>query len=387
MFRTIQITVDAASWTTLGKAVPTTISAAAGSRRVRVDMALLHTALRSRPPSYQGLHIADFWAWLRYFPAVSTDPNLSLRSEWDELDAHQKTILSDDWGVGFSTGIIGQLLGVLVWADTSHVAKLTKGWTPPLVTLTSTNKKGPKKSPDFLGFTAGLDIVVLECKGTQSGSEVSTKQIGKGVAQKQAISFSGVTPLQSLVGGLYIPLETNSAVAEWQVRDPEPGSDGSARPGAPLELAKAILRSEICGFLKMMGLARLAELLDVDADGGGWPTEWRARLPPFVDTMQRNEVNYVGVTRSLELPRGTRIGDTECQALDAYLMISANVLDALAGPSLDKQLRGLVDRVCRHAEPPSWSLEEGEPDGGPSHEATSVALETPSGLRVEVTWR
>ena len=137
----------------------------------------------------------------------------------------------------------------------------------------------------------------------------------------------------------------------------------------------------------MMGLARLAELLDVDADGGGWPTEWRARLPPFVDTMQRNEVNYVGVTRSLELPRGTRIGDTECQALDAYLMISANVLDALAGPSLDKQLRGLVDRVCRHAEPPSWSLEEGEPDGGPSHEATSVALETPSGLRVEVTWR
>ena len=53
------------------------------------------------PPRYSGLSLSNFWAQLRYLPALSRQvPELRLRRLWGDTDSHQKTLLSDDFGMG-----------------------------------------------------------------------------------------------------------------------------------------------------------------------------------------------------------------------------------------------------------------------------------------------
>jgi hypothetical protein len=48
--------------------------------------------------------LAVYWAYVRYCAAIDpSDSGLRLKEEWSDLDSHQITILSDDWGVGFTT--------------------------------------------------------------------------------------------------------------------------------------------------------------------------------------------------------------------------------------------------------------------------------------------
>ena len=83
-----------ASLTTAAQTSPATIN---------VLCALMFTASWTRPPVRYGFSLADCWAWLRYFPAVAPTPDLRLCDEWTMLDPHQKTVLSGDFGVGFTT--------------------------------------------------------------------------------------------------------------------------------------------------------------------------------------------------------------------------------------------------------------------------------------------
>lgn len=208
MYRNVELSLDRQSWTS--GTPPTELNALQGLRRVNVSKALLNLALRTRPPSSIGIDLCDYWAWLRYFPAVSSDSLLSLRDEWIDIDPHQKTILSDDWGVGFTTGIVGQLLNVGVWADTQYAIRLLGN---RLGTLQSGNKHGPKKSPDFIGgrLTASPGLIALECKGTQSSRDNLDAQIESGKAQKNSLQFAqGLPVVAKLVAGLYV---TN---ARWQ---------------------------------------------------------------------------------------------------------------------------------------------------------------------------
>jgi hypothetical protein len=55
---------------------------------------------RTAPPTGYGFSLAEGWAFARYFGAVAAIPDFSLSRPWDDIDTHQKTILSDDWGVG-----------------------------------------------------------------------------------------------------------------------------------------------------------------------------------------------------------------------------------------------------------------------------------------------
>lgn len=43
------------------------------------------------------MSLSEFWAWVRYLHAVADDPDLRLTPTFFELEAHQKTILSDDF--------------------------------------------------------------------------------------------------------------------------------------------------------------------------------------------------------------------------------------------------------------------------------------------------
>ena len=121
------------------------------------------------PPSLAfGTSLREFWAWARCLHAVSDDSDLRLTRELSDLDAHQTTILSDDFGMRvpiywlsehfpFEPPVDGRYsMDRLAAANGAYVADLPK--------------QGPRKTPDFVARDTTGAWHVIECKATQLGN-------------------------------------------------------------------------------------------------------------------------------------------------------------------------------------------------------------------------
>lgn len=223
--RFVRIEIDSASWSASSNSVPTGLAALHGTKReMSVLCALLHTALRTRPPTSTGIDLADFWAWLRYGPAIDDLPDLKLRAAWKDIDTHQKTILSDDFGMGFTTFLLSRVLNFKSFADTLHFAKVAH---PGLYHFLNVKKNGEHKSPDFVAMDSSNDpnnISVIECKGSQSSMPALKKLMKRGIEQKDnllPVAGSGANIKHRLVAGLLIPQSDQDFEATIRLCDPE----------------------------------------------------------------------------------------------------------------------------------------------------------------------
>lgn len=199
--KNIEISHDASTWPS--SKVPSDIRAISTTRSTNIDRALIHTALWTRPPTSHGFNLHDVWAWLRYGRAISAKPDLRLRSEWNDIDPHQKTVLSDELGVGFTTQLLIEELGYKYFADTRYVMSVLR---PGLFKLGKSTKVGPQKSPDYIGWHKSGKFGVLECKGSQSNRKAIYKAINKGITQKKNVTAKSSRYVEhSLVAGLYVP--------------------------------------------------------------------------------------------------------------------------------------------------------------------------------------
>lgn len=206
MNRRFEVLVDSPSWSPA--LVPPELLARVGTRQVDVLTALLFTAISTRPPTTYGFHLSDLWAWLRYIPAVAATDELRLREEWTDVDRHQKTILSDEFGVGFATQFITEVFGCAEFVDTLYAVRVLE---PEKFTLSGELRAGSQKSPDYIARQQNSGYVVLECKGTQSSRAALKRAIARG--QEQKANLGAVSPARinhSLVAGLFIP-QWNSA--------------------------------------------------------------------------------------------------------------------------------------------------------------------------------
>lgn len=222
MQRDIEIEVDASTWP--GGTVPADLTGAAGmgTWNCCVDAALLSLAIHTRPPVVHGFDLADMWAWMRYAPAVAATQDLRLRQEWTGIDAHQKSVLSDDCGVGFTTWFLIEQLHFRGFVETSHFVRCVAA--PGAYYLLNSNKSGPNKTPDYICFDGQWRLSVLECKGSQTNRKVLESAIAKGVPQKQNFRAGlGPTPHLSLVAGLYVPQWGGSSHALLSISDPDWG--------------------------------------------------------------------------------------------------------------------------------------------------------------------
>ena len=68
-----------------------------------------------------GASFAEFWAYLRYIFAWQSDRWLTLTPEFSELDTHQKTILSDDIGMGLPLHWLSRRLNLIGICDGRYV--------------------------------------------------------------------------------------------------------------------------------------------------------------------------------------------------------------------------------------------------------------------------
>lgn len=218
MRKRIEIQIDRASWNPLS--VPSEIENLAdqGFREVDAGIALLHTALWTQPPECFRFSLATFWAWLRYFPALADTTQLRLRQEWQNIDPHQKTILSDELGVGLTTQLFAETLDFMYYADTQYVVKVV---SPSLFSLGRTSKRGPRKSPDYMALDASLDFNVLECKGSQTSQKDLIDAVNSGIVQKENLTKLSKSDFRhSLVAGLFIPQWGNSESPLIHISDP-----------------------------------------------------------------------------------------------------------------------------------------------------------------------
>lgn len=199
---------------------PAALTSAVQASPLNVDFlcALIFTALWTRPPIRYGFSLSDCWAWLRYFPAIAPTPDLRLCDAWTTLDPHHKTVLSGDFGVGFTTWFLNQTLDFVKFSDTLWVVN---SLSPGAFRLASSARRGPQKSPDYIAEDSNGNFSVLECKGGQSSRKELLAAMQRGVPQKANVQAIGAAQLQhSLVAGLFIPQFDHPDSAAIVIGDP-----------------------------------------------------------------------------------------------------------------------------------------------------------------------
>jgi hypothetical protein len=250
MDRQIEIAVDASSWPH-GRAPTAQLLALSGIRQFNVFDILCHIAFRTRPPIQLGFDLADYWPWLRYAPALHGDMFLRLRPEWTDLDSHQKTILSDDFGVGVSSYFLTEALQLSSMVNTQYFIEAY----PQLAALgPAGGKRGPRKSPDYIGVDGNGYYHVIECKGTQSDHATQGQQLATGVPQKKNVSFTNVQTGEALVAGVFVPQAFSQERAKLKIVDPEL-EEGQVKVTASRdELVHALTEIEIASSLNLAGM-------------------------------------------------------------------------------------------------------------------------------------
>lgn len=259
--RSIDISIDTASWG--GKPVPPLVTAlgALNPMNVSVAAALLHTALVTRPPRATGFSLSDTWAFMRYRPAIDNGPRLRLREEWGEIDPHQKTILSDDLGMGFTTYLFSLHLDFRSYADTVRYVRVVN---PAGYELLRRSRNGQYKSPDFVALDGAGRVNVVECKGTQTSRDTLLTAVGKGISQKRNFGArAGYSFALALSAGLFIPQFNNSEDALIHVCDPSKKKLESILSQVPADLIESgVVQIDLAKHFALMGMFSIAARLD-----------------------------------------------------------------------------------------------------------------------------
>jgi hypothetical protein len=215
--------------------------------------------LLTSPPRYTGLSLTHYWAWLKYAAAIHRPTfSLKLRRLLSELDPHQKTVLADDFGIGFPCHYLIDQHGFEDFADTYFLLEhALKGVVSPA----SKPLNGPAKLPDFIAVDSVGALHVMECKGTQTSRAYLSKALSKGVDQKKNLSNSGIFS-SSMVGGIYVPQFKARKAAEIVFVDPDPKDlNAMLSELGQVEVANAVRRVSLAKTLASAGLIHFASTI------------------------------------------------------------------------------------------------------------------------------
>jgi len=213
--RTLQVGIDKTTFPK--KIVPAYLSS--GTVHINMLQALLMLGSVTVPGGTSVASPAIFWAWVRYLSALAPLLPLRVTTPFSELDPHQKTILSDDFGVAVTTQWLSDCVGGFKQVVDgrrfilNYASLLTKA-TP------SAKKTGPRKAPDFVVQDSIGKWHVIECKGTQTSLTHSIGQLDRAQEQKGAIDILPTLKGSSLAAGLYLASENSGKVSTVTVYDP-----------------------------------------------------------------------------------------------------------------------------------------------------------------------
>ena len=153
-------------------------------------ISLLHKLGRMTTP--RGLanmaKLSAGWATRRYFWAIAerTDQNVQFRLSRDalELDFHQKSLLSDEFGIGMAGLFMEQHFEAAESMDVSLALRDEL--------LAQQIEQSGQTQPDYLMWDGqpNPNYYLVECKGSQSGVAESVSQLRRGLEQLPSIEFA-----------------------------------------------------------------------------------------------------------------------------------------------------------------------------------------------------
>ena len=245
MFRSVAVEIDPTTWHTYpgmpartrsptwpppphGPAYPASFGPPNQDWHFDVRQMLLMIGFLTTPSHASGVSLSEFWAWIRYFHAISADDDVRLTPAFHELDPHQKTILSDDFGMGMPIYWLLDRLQLAQVVDGRYFID-SVATSVGAIAATKPKKRGPGKSPDFVAKDTSGVWHVIECKGTQTGEGYREAQLGSvgppitgALAQKRTIGFPSGYSGQRLACGLYMGVEGGQSPSSLKIIDPPP---------------------------------------------------------------------------------------------------------------------------------------------------------------------
>jgi hypothetical protein len=146
--------------------------------------------------------LSSTWAEIRYLWAFQPNfrqsrvTSLRLSNSVKNLDFHQKTLLSDEFGVGFAAYYMSAFEGATDPVDV-FIAKRS---------LQSTIRGNSRRSlPDYIFRGRGIDqYFIVECKGTQSQRSAAVRQLKRGAEQVMTIMIAPPASVTRLVIGSWL---------------------------------------------------------------------------------------------------------------------------------------------------------------------------------------
>lgn len=249
----ILVEIDTKSWKS--KPRPAWAQKVPSMQSIDIDEALLLLGNITTPNGISAASPERYWACVRYFSACANSPDLRIRLPFTGLDPHQKSILSDDFGVAVSTRwLIQQFGGVKDIVDGRQfiinlgIPKTTKKLA----------KVGPTKCPDFVIEDKQGKFHVLECKGTQSGRQHLDRAMRTGAAQKKGIKIKKNVRGEALVIGLSIESELSSKTSRLVVIDPEMVPLTTVHESNVREARSVMARIGLARALNLTGFSEMA---------------------------------------------------------------------------------------------------------------------------------
>ncbi|MXY70889.1 MAG: hypothetical protein F4Y47_20360 [Acidobacteriia bacterium] len=248
MNRRLEVTVDRSTWPKPPglPAFPIRFQDGTSPLVLNIPQLLLLIGYLTTPSHAFGTSLSEFWAWVRYLNAVSDDRDLRLTRAFSDLDAHQKTILSDDFGMGVPIYWLHECLSLELLVDGRYFRDRQSATSG--MNVGDRPKQGPRKAPDFVARDTSGAWHVIECKGTQSGDAYRKQQLGRpgppptgAVAQKRTITLPPGLAGQRLACGLALAVEGDPGASSLRVIDP-PAEDGFGVDEEDLGVAVDTLR-------------------------------------------------------------------------------------------------------------------------------------------------
>lgn len=260
MDRTLRVEVDRSTWPKKGpphypKEFPVLDAAI---ETFNIPSILLTIGYLTTPSYTSGVSLSEYWAWVRYLHAISDSQDMRLtRGFWD-LDAHQKTILSDDFGMGVPMCWLIDRMSIQTVCDGRYFIKRLA--TKTGAETVKSAKRGPNKSPDFVMRDSAGIWHIMECKGTQSGTAYRDQQLGQGGsspsgarAQKRTIVFPAGYTGQRLASALMIDVENGKDQSVLKIVDPPPEDDFEVSEKQIVYAADTALRATAARALRLAG--------------------------------------------------------------------------------------------------------------------------------------
>jgi len=352
--RVLRVEIDQSSWPNPQALPPRLRTLGTSQHSVNILEVLVQIARCTAPPTGHGFDLSACWAWLRYYPALDSGPELRLREEWAELDPHQKTILSDDFGMGLPCALLTKALDLRLLLPTNYAISRLQMVGPGRLKLRSKSNRGPRKSPDFIGIDSGGLLHVIECKGTQAANRLSRALSDGKVQKRNLVVLPAALRGESLVAGLYVPQHDGRAAC-CRLVDPEPNEESDELTFEEGEPERFAWHAEVASALNLMGAPIAGNALAT----GEWSSGAREALSRTAAKWERASAFERAIRvarREIVFPRPLdKLDATRAVGIRATIGVEESVLNELAvlGEPLsshDAMVRRERERTASHTD-------------------------------------